>query len=1608
MSSYLPSWQRVGIKPNNFRSFDSTIYAINRSYLVAFPCEHMIFIYDRQTFQERMIITPDPTDIIIALTFVGEQHLYCCSSKGILYLYSIIKESNLLDFKDIKMVPSSITASLRNLFFISGNCIYLMPIKSSLCLSQPCLLTDTQSHLEVSVSPCGRAISSYIRGGPPPVLWFEPFEKLKRFVLPMASNVQDFQWGCTNHLTAVTASVDGIVRIWTESSSSHDMVCVSWYSFNRPVQSVAFCQPSEHWHHPNRFGRAVSKSQDVFPFTPRMPAFIIASLGDESFLLEQISKPKMRCLFSMKLPSIGVVCTICDTRYLFAENQIKRRLDISIFSMTHLSFYQIEYGNGDFLCHCPFSRPFISSTIKSIRQKNSQLVSYHNDGSVYNWYEERPLDNNEEMYNFNEKQIIVGSHYFELKKSLEYIQKVDFGFQSLIFEIWIESNNAMVIVSDGSIIISYISSGSEFRKIDVEALHDNISNISIHSTDLIAVSSPSDVKILFRNKNGFSLLSSRNFETPNVFFLRYTIPIVLVSTTNELGFYAILSDRIASPSEVPLYSWTFKPIPSRRINAISFFDDGSIFASTENSLFRVQVSSESFPSLYSPSRAYTVCTAYTLAYIPVLISIVNSRIPSQKDFSFSKLCDTSPFASNTHLLPLNLQKIISIIPQNWQDLDRYGQICLFSFILSFNVPQVRKCIGLFSIWGRLSKNQDQLAKMIQFKSLSDVYDSLLPYWIRENSVLQSSIVHFLSKSQPNSADIDEFLLLCIITGKKVLGKKIAAAFGQEKLASTIDASLSGQLSTRKTLLAAYRALREHRPALASLLFYVSNDFESCVGVLKYNFILSDLVSRLINVKRNDDSIHSVKSLLNGFYYHAISGELCDAINSLKTLVLEPCEILSINAHKCELLKAYNSFVLPMSLDIMESPYIAYSIINNHDSVAPSPSLEVIIHQELKKNSEQVISDDHDETSDDLNFDFGGGDIGDFDESDSSDYSNDPKIEPLFPDQNLHENNDFKIYPVTLGNSLIKLEMAIKGPELVSLSDYYLCFLMTKIFNNECNPTIVKILCDASKILIQNDMDVFKASMLLFSIEYTLSRVNFMVPLFENTFFVPSLAIMIEQTISHLNKSNMNSEMLNSIVGKSKQITDNDKHLFWFLLFDKMSCSLCKGPINYSPFLSSYHHRHRHLFSCLKNFKLSNPSIKSDVAPLLPNCIEKLKIMHDTRLTEHYRIAVSDPFISPFMPASGFSYSRTYVVSSKASSSVIDICINPQNNQNIIVAAKDIFDFHISQEDLKNDFNESAELDTADDWDVVNYKNNDLKTENVVDNNRTIFDSPFISKIPKYSYNNNEPLKSSRFFSHSWKLCSAKDSFSTLCCASHPTRENYVSGASDGRLFLWDYGNKIPKASAKYTEHGIRTLRFNHYGDRILFGTNNGHIFTSNFHEAQHVSYSPNSTATWLNTDTQVVAFQPNDSSIAVYDTLVGEKPILTIKAPQPEQKRSPIASYGSCLAIGMGGGRVYLYDIRMQKELSHLCLHEEAVKSLVFDDSGSFFVSGSKDNSISIIETKEFVQVGRIEGVLPNTNMQSKKHGVKTIAISNQVIVAGGYSSHLHVWTMSDPNSVVE
>ena len=282
MSSKLEYSQVIALSPNRLQTFSATLPSPSKPSYFAFGCESLINIVNRSDFSRITIPTPDSTSPIISLSFSGSNHLFCLNKKGILFAYSL---NSLLSGPagtyDIHCTPISLTTSNRIIFYIYEQTLYQLSFEDFFTKKkEPIALTDKggEKFTELSISPCGRSLIAFTIGEQTPEIWFYPYREKQHSNLPIYSNLIDFKWGLSESLICVTATEDGIIRIWEEQNDSLKLHQKSWFHFDQPILFTCFCLPINDRHKPQHFHPAQSSNSSVFPLSKSYQFNIIVGL----------------------------------------------------------------------------------------------------------------------------------------------------------------------------------------------------------------------------------------------------------------------------------------------------------------------------------------------------------------------------------------------------------------------------------------------------------------------------------------------------------------------------------------------------------------------------------------------------------------------------------------------------------------------------------------------------------------------------------------------------------------------------------------------------------------------------------------------------------------------------------------------------------------------------------------------------------------------------------------------------------------------------------------------------------------------------------------------------------------------------------------------------------------------------------------------------------------------------------------------------------------------------------------------------------------------------------------------------------------------------------
>ena len=603
MSSQIEFSNLIGLSPNKTKLYSSVLSANNsRIIYTAFSCDHIIYIVNRENFGIELLKTPDPKSKVYTLTFCGDKYLFCSNDNEKCYVF--LRKGKEFEHEpiysgDFKFKPSSISANSKHIFFIDEYSLFHIEINQLINGNEPELLTDMQTHHEVCVSPCGRAIALYTKNGPSPLIWFAPFSKKKIFEIPQISNLIDFRWGLSESLCCVIASKDGTVRIWIEAADGLKFRCSSWFKCNAEISYVSFCNPVDEWHQPKNFHQASSEKHFILPNLNIPNCLLIVGLKEankNTLILENNQTPKIN---EVALATINCdpdsFCISCDLRYRYSKNGSKKFITPVYFSSKELKFFEIEANDTDINISTPFKITFFKSKIKNILSNNiGELITIMDENKIINW-------NNNTVETFKEvERIVFDSGYFEINDDkIKYIKKdavissfqLDFLPDNYFYKLF--PNEIMFIfTNDGKSIVLFYFNNS-FTIINCDELDYKISKANIHSTDLFLLSSSNRISGFMFKDSKFVNFSSINIENNLILFLPNPRIMFAVSTNNEILFYYVSKNSFELNNVIP-------SLPLTSFNYVN----NCLLASTENSFFKLYLPQSIFKDIIPLNSDY--------------------------------------------------------------------------------------------------------------------------------------------------------------------------------------------------------------------------------------------------------------------------------------------------------------------------------------------------------------------------------------------------------------------------------------------------------------------------------------------------------------------------------------------------------------------------------------------------------------------------------------------------------------------------------------------------------------------------------------------------------------------------------------------------------------------------------------------------------------------------------------------------------------------------------------------------------------------------------------------------------------------------------------------
>uniref|UniRef100_A0A914EHD8 Uncharacterized protein n=1 Tax=Acrobeloides nanus TaxID=290746 RepID=A0A914EHD8_9BILA len=202
--------------------------------------------------------------------------------------------------------------------------------------------------------------------------------------------------------------------------------------------------------------------------------------------------------------------------------------------------------------------------------------------------------------------------------------------------------------------------------------------------------------------------------------------------------------------------------------------------------------------------------------------------------------------------------------------------------------------------------------------------------------------------------------------------------------------------------------------------------------------------------------------------------------------------------------------------------------------------------------------------------------------------------------------------------------------------------------------------------------------------------------------------------------------------------------------------------------------------------------------------------------------------------------------------------------------------------------------------------------------------------------------------------------------SHPTLPNYVSGASDGSIYLWEWGAEQPvftaRAAGQYAK--VNKLTFSHHGNKFAAVDGDGLLCIWNatqsavhrkpfFSQKCHTKMA--SDVKFLGQASTLLVTAGNssgDQNVILWDTLMPQAKVVVHSFVGHSDGATCVVYLPHTQTIASGGrhGEICLWDIRQRQLRSTLKAFESTsvVKSLCVDTTSDLLVAGSSDGDIRV------------------------------------------------------------
>ncbi|EAY17995.1 hypothetical protein TVAG_113390 [Trichomonas vaginalis G3] len=815
------------------------------------------------------------------------------------------------------------------MFYILENTLFSYPIQPNYP-AEPALFLKDINATNIAISPHQNAFLLYSLNSPTFSVYYlqAGVDQLK--VVNVGSPIISIDFLITTYISVITASEDQTIRIFTESQYSTDFSCTATFYIDFPILKIITCISRNVRKENEKVSPLSIPNSFIFPSFPKEEHLVQITVDnpEKNTIFMQIrANSLIRIIGSINIPKNYTLPFECDL--LHSCDQQKYSCSIYTTSMNKYGLYFGVFKFADAISFYPlYNITFIFGEVKKFI--NHSLKIEQTDGTI--------LDLNTLNHHKLEK----------IENKIIKIGNLDFNFN---FEItvsdYIQYDNQIMIVACGKQknLVIFTNSQNDLKILEINGIEDEVTGVSIHSTDLFLVTTANSLEIFYYEiGNKFIKIASKQGKNMKAVFVPNDIPTLFICENQVATLNIINNFEISDPIA------TFK-IPSYKL--IDTLTDGTIVAATNSSIDHLTVPNEFFPKIFDGNSDFVRQTEFCLGVIP-----------------------DNPNES--------IEKCMKILPQNWEIFDPCSKRFLIPYFFRNFIDMPSIAMEMFSIWASLSPRQELLFNFMNIKSVDELIESYVHFWARDAESLKNFVGSFVATHQIiNDKTVDIFAMLSVACGKNAIASKTFSKFGNETLANFLLQTKDNSSQRKaKIMKNAYAALKVHRYFLAAMFFILNQDFQDAIQSLNLYPNYQILIQRLL-----DQPIEK-----SGILGNWLNNDKNEAMKLLFEKRLPKCNSISLEYIRGEILFKMNYQSRVTLLRLQETPYFIEKILEISKNFSSDDYYNADIAEIIEKQpSSEAKEEEEDDSSED--FDFGSkfdDDFEDYDDYEDEDTKEDAK------------------------------------------------------------------------------------------------------------------------------------------------------------------------------------------------------------------------------------------------------------------------------------------------------------------------------------------------------------------------------------------------------------------------------------------------------------------------------------------------------------------------------------------------------------------------------------------------------------------------------------------